>query len=124
MHRRPNSQDQDDILGGLDSSYRQISEGQLNEFCRLYSTDKDAAADVLATMLRLENHKQNTRDHLRVTFTALALSVAKDRHFAPVKAGVVFNIAQTLLAAVVRSDSREECQAGESWNSDALLSLS
>ena len=101
-------------LDGLDCPFRQASEAQLVEVLQLCSLDRDAAADSVAAVLEQGNHKQDTRQQLRVTFTTLALSFAQQRQFSAAKCGVVFNITQALLASVCRGDSREECEAGVS----------
>lgn len=66
----------------------------------------------MAFVLEQGNHKEDTRQQLRVTFTTLALSFAQQRQFSATKCGVVFKITQTLLASVCRGDSRQECEAG------------
>lgn len=97
---------------GLDCPYRQVSEAQLLELLQLCASDRDAAAEFMATVLGQANHKQDNRQQLRVTLTTLALSFAQGRQFTAAKAGVVFNITQAVLASVCRGDSREQCEAG------------
>lgn len=109
MHHLPGIVQEPD---GLDCPYRQASEAQLLEFLQLCTSDRDAAADLVATVLGQGNHKQDTRQQLHVTFTTLALRFAQERQFSGAKVGVVFNITQTLLASVCQGDSREECEAG------------
>lgn len=99
-------------IGGLDCPYRQASEEQLQELLQLCASDRDAAADRMAEVLDQRDHKQDTRQQLRVTLSTLALNFAQERQFMAPKVGVIFNITQTLLASICRGDSLEECEAG------------
>lgn len=96
--------------GGIENAFRHISPAQLDAYRELMQSNDDAAMGVISTALGLENAEKDTRQHLRLSISVRTLQFAIGRHFSNTKAGVTYNVAQTLLQSINQGDSRESCE--------------
>lgn len=91
--------------------FRYLSEGQLQEYHTHREDGAQRASAFLASCMAAEHHTSDTRQSVRVDFAMSVLDFARGMRLTPVKTGVLFNIAQTVLQTVEDSmpfaDSRE-----------------
>lgn len=97
---------------GVDNPWRQITEEQLATVLAQLGPCPKAASATLAEALALSEPHADVRQSARLTFTTTVLSFAQERRMPPVKAAVVFNVCQTLLATAAQAMARSDAQQG------------
>eukprot|EP00892_Ulva_mutabilis_P009675 jgi/Ulvmu1/707/UM010_0079.1 len=101
------SPEQDD---GIQNAFRHISGTQVDQFREMMPANDDAAMDVVSAALALGNPQTDTRQHLCLNLSVRTMQFAMERKFSNTKAGVMFNILQTLLHSMQQGESRQSCE--------------
>ena len=103
---------QEGIVDGVDNAWRQISEAQLTSVLEDIERSPKTAESTLGEALGLVAPKADIREAARLTFTMATLEFAHKQHLPPVKAAILFNVCQTLLATACDCMAVDEAQQG------------
>jgi hypothetical protein len=100
------------VADGVHRPWRHITEEQLIVYYNQVPNDATSSTETIAAVLGLTKHHSDVREAARVTCTVTALTFASEHHFHLVKCGVLFNICQTMLAAVAQPMPRDATKQG------------
>jgi hypothetical protein len=90
------------VADGIHCPYRHISEAQLVAHNAAITADPAAAAAHIAKILCLPRYRHDAKAAASVNFTVSVLQFAQQTRMTSLQSGVLFNISQTLLAAITR----------------------